>query len=174
MEINNLTKISTETLKTEYVTAEKCVFSKNKNGFLSAEIAGKKYDRVILTRSLPLSFPDEYIAISDVEKNELGIIQFVSDFSDEQQNLINEELSSRYFCPTVTELISVKEKFGHIYFDVKIGDFKKNFTVRDITKNIRYHGKGFDLIDVDGNRYCIEDFDAMPSRCRRKLEPYLY
>lgn len=174
MEINNMTTISPDTLKTEYVSPDECIFSKNNNGFLSAEIKSVKYNRVILTRALPLSQPDEYIAISDVEKKELGIIQNLSDFSSEQQALINGEISSRYFCPKVTEILSVKEKFGHIYFDVKIGTFKKNFTVRDITKNIRYHGKGFDLIDVDGNRYCFDEFDSMPSKYKRKLEPYLY
>ena len=35
--------ISPETLKTEYVSPEKCVFSFNPNGFLAAEIDGKEY-----------------------------------------------------------------------------------------------------------------------------------
>ncbi len=166
--------ISPETLRAEYVLPEKCVFSKNKNGFLAAEINGKEYGRVILTRTLPLNCPDDYICISDVEKNELGIIEHMSAFSAEQQALINEELEQRYYCPVISKIESIKEKMGHFYFDVLIGDVKKSFAVRDISKSIRQHGKAIDLIDVDGNRFRIIDFAAIPSKSRRKLEPYLY
>ena len=105
--------ISPETLKTEYVLPEKCVFSLNPNGFLAAEIDGKVYKRVILTRSLPLSLPDEYICISDIEKNEVGIIKTIADFSKEQQELINSELSQRYYCPIISKIESIKEKIGY-------------------------------------------------------------
>lgn len=166
--------ISPESLKTEYVSPENCVFSKNKNGFLAAAVKGKEYGRVILTRALPLAMPDDYICISDIEKNEIGIIEHVSAFSEEQQLLIAEELGQRYYCPVITKIESIKEKMGHFYFDVMIGDFKKSFAVRDISKSIRQHGDAIDLIDIDGNRFRITDFEAIPSKSRRKLEPYLY
>ncbi len=166
--------ISPETLKAEYVTPENCVFSKNKNAFLAATVNGKDYARVILTRALPLAMPDSYICISDIDKNEIGIIEHISDFSGEQQLLIKDELSQRYYCPVITKIESIKEKMGHFYFDVMIGDFKKSFAVKDISKSIRQHGDAIDLIDVDGNRFRIVDFDAIPSKSRRKLEPYLY
>ncbi len=166
--------ISPETLKTEYVLPEKCIFSLNPNGFLAAEIDGKEYKRVILTRSLPLTLPDEYICISDIEKNELGIIEKIADFSQEQQKLINSELSQRYYCPVIGKIESIKEKMGHFYFDVIIGGTKKSFAVKDITKSIRQHGDAIDVTDIDGNRYRITDFESIEAKSRRKLEPYLY
>ena len=171
---NEMNIISPETLRTEYVTPENCRFSRSENGFLSAVVKGTEHKRVTLTRALPLSMPDCYISISDVEKKEIGIIEKVSEFSEEQQALISEELERNYYCPVVTEVKSIKEKFGNFYFDVLIGEYKKSFTVKDLTKNVRYHGKGFDIIDVDGNRYCIEDFYGITSKSRKKLEPYLY
>ncbi len=174
MNTNNANTISPETLKTEYVSPESCVFSKNANGFLAADINGKEYKRIILTRSLPLNFPFDYICISDIEKNEIGIIEHASDFSKEQQELINYELDQRYYCPVITKIESIKEKMGNFYFDVMIGDFKKSFAVRDISKSIRQHGNAIDLIDIDGNRFRIMNFAEIPSKSRRKLEPYLY
>lgn len=174
MKINEANTISPETLRTEYVSPETCVFSKNANGFLAAAINGKNYKRVILTRTLPLTFPDDYICISDVDKNEVGIIEHTADFSEDQRKLINSELEQRYYCPVVTSIDSIKEKMGHFYFDVSIGDFKKSFTVRDISKSIRQHGDAIDLIDIDGNRFRIVDFASIPAKSRRKLEPYLY
>lgn len=166
--------ISPETLKTEYLGPDKCRFFSSAHGFLGAVINGNEYKRVILSRALPLSQPEKYICIADIDKKELGIIEDVSVFGQEQGDLIRKELSQRYFCPVITKIISVKEKFGNFYFDVMIGDFKKNFTVKNLNKNIRYHGEGFDLIDVDGNRYRIPDFKEISPSSRRKLDPYLY
>lgn len=169
-----LQTISPQTLKTEYVKPETCIFKTLPSGFLSAVIDSKEYKRVILTRALPMTLPDKYICISDIEKNEIGIIEDINDFDDEQRKLISNELSQRYFCPSITEIKSVTEKFGNFYFDVMIGDFKKNFTVKNLTKNVRYHGDGFDIIDVDGNRYRIDDYNAISKKSRRKIAPYLY
>ncbi len=166
--------ISPETLKTEYVSPESCVFSVAENGFLSAVINGTEYKRVILSRCLPLNFPDDYICITDVDKNEVGIIEHISSFSAEQQSFINKELSERYFCPVISSIESIKEKMGHFYFNVTIGERKKAFTVKDISKSIRQHGDAIDLTDIDGNRFRIIDFDSIPSKSRRILEPYLY
>ena len=166
--------ISPETLKTEYVSPAECVFFYVPGGFLGAKIKGEEHKRVILTRAMPLSMPGEYICITDVDKKELGIIESVSTFDDEQRKLIEAELDQRYFCPVITKIKSIREKFGNFYFDVLIGDYKKSFTVKDLSKSIRYHGKGFDLIDVDGNRYTVNDFEKTDSKSRRKLEPYLY
>lgn len=166
--------ISPETLRAEYVSPGKCVFSLNPNGFLAAEIDGKEFKRVILTRTLPLSLPDEYICISDIEKNEVGIIEKIADFSPEQQKLINSELSQRYYCPVIDKIETIKEKMGNFYFDVIIGGVKKSFAVKDITKSIRQHGNAIDVTDIDGNRYRIADFNSIEAKSRRKLEPYLY
>lgn len=171
MEQQNITP---DTLKTSYVSPETCVFSCSDNGFLEAEIDGLRYRRVILTRALPLTTPDRYVCISDVEKKELGIIEDIAAFSADQQKLIRDELDKRYFCPAISTIDGIREKMGQFYFDVHIGTKKKSFTVKDISKNIRMNGKEIDIIDVDANRYRILDFAAIPAKSRRKLEPYVY
>ena len=166
--------ISPETLAAEYVHPANCSFRTAENGFLSAVINGKEYKRVILTRALPLNFPDDYICVTDAEKNELGIIEHISEFPEEQRKAVNSELSQRYYCPVVDEIISVKDKMGNFYFDVKIGDFKKSFTVKDVSRSIRQVGNSVYLTDIDGNRFKIEDYEKIPPKSRRKIEPYLY
>lgn len=168
------TNITPESLRTQYVMPDACVFYRSDAGFLGARINGEAHDRVILKRALPFKDPDRYICITDVEKKELGIIETIKAFSEEQQELIADELRLRYFCPVITEILSIKEKMGHFYFDVKIGDVKKSFTVKDISKNIRAYGDNVDITDVDGNRFRITDFAAISAKSRRKLEPYIY
>ncbi len=170
----NSNTISPDTLAAEYVHPANCSFATAENGFLTATINGTVYKRVILTRSLPLCFPDDYICITDTERNEIGIIEHISEFPEEQQKAINNELSQRYYCPVVDEIISVKDKMGNFYFDVRIGDFKKSFTVKDIARSIRQIGNTVYITDVEGNRFRIEDYEKIPPKSRRKIEPYLY
>ena len=64
---------------------------------------------------------------------------------------------------------------GNFYFETVIDNNPKNFTVRDITKNLRFASENTLLIfDMDGNRYIIPDFDKIEEKSRRLLEPYLY
>ena len=166
--------ISPESLNTEYLHPGECVFYESDAGFIGAEIKGKKYDRILLKRALPFAAPDDYICVSDIERNELGIIEHASAFSEAQRSLINRELSLRYFTPVISDITSIKEKMGHFYFDVKIGTVPKSFTVKDLSKNVRMHDNNIDITDIDGNRYRIEDLSAIATRARRKLELYLY
>ena len=165
--------ITPQTLKTEYVKPDCCTFFAN-GDFLGMKLNGKEHKRVILTRAMPLKLPDNYICITDVDRKELGVIESVSDFPEEQQVLIKKELSQRYFCPSVTEITAIKEKMGHFYFDVMIGDYKRSFTIKDLSKNIRCAGDSVTLTDVDGNRFVIDDIKKINRKSRRKLEPYLY
>ncbi len=166
--------ISPETLKTSFINADSCCFSQTAGGFLKAVINEQAYGRVILSRALPISDPDRYICITDIDKKEIGIIENISDFSEEQQKLIRSELDMRYYCPTIRSIHGIKEKMGHFYFDVTIGDKKKSFTVKDISKSVRMNGKNVEITDIDANRYIITDFENIPAKSRRKLEPYIY
>lgn len=173
-EIITANSITPQTLKTEYVKPENCSFFGNGEYFIGMKLNGTEHKRVILTRAMPLKEPEKYICITDVNRNELGVIESVSDFPAEQQELIRKELSQRYFCPTVTEITAIKEKMGHFYFDVFIGDYERSFTIKDLSKNIRCAGNSVTLTDVDGNRFVIDDIGKINRKSRRKLEPYLY
>ena len=64
---------------------------------------------------------------------------------------------------------------GYFYFDVKIGEYKKVFAVKDITKSIKMLDDQCIIItDVDGNRYLIGNVWAIDAKSRRRIEPYLY
>lgn len=168
------TSITPESLTTEYLKPNECDFYAYNGCFLGIRLDGKEYRRVILTRALPLNAPDDYICITDVDRNELGIIEHISDFPEDQQTLIRRELSQRYFCPDITAITAIKEKMGHFYFDVKVGDYPMSFTIRDLSKNIRCTEGQVILTDVDGNRFLISDIGRIDKKSRRKLEPYLY
>lgn len=168
-------KMETIKLSLEFLNPEKCRFFKNKNGFLVLELDDENKGRIKLSRSYPFSKPTEYICISDLEDKEIGILRDIEELDTSSKELAKEELETRYFCPTITEIKSIKEKMGHFYFETKIGVKDKNFTVKNITRNVRFAGEDTLLIfDMDGNRYIMPEFSKTDVKSQRLLEPYLY
>lgn len=164
-----------EKLTLEYLNPDKCVFTRNEHGFITLCLDGKSLGRVKLTRAYPHKLPDDYIGVSDIEDNEIGMLKSLSELSADSRLCAENELSSRYFCPRIDEIKSIKEKMGSFYFDVKLGEREKSFTVKDISRNIRLTQNGSIMIfDVDGNRYEIPGYDKLKTKTKRLLEPYLY
>ncbi len=162
-------------LSIEFLDSEKCKFSFNQNGFLVLSANGEDKGRVKLIRSYPYSLTDEYICVHDIEDNEIGIVRDLKDLDKASQDAANKELQNRYYCPTVTSVKSIKERMGHFYFETVIDGKDKSFTVRDLTRNLRFANESTLLIfDVDGNRYVIPDHEKIEQKSRRLLEPYLY
>lgn len=162
-------------LSLEFLNPKECRFFKNDNGFLMLSLNGEDKGRVKLARSYPFSKPTEYICVMDLEDKEIGILKDISELDTVSEELALNELATRYFCPTITEIKSIKEKMGHFYFETKIGDKEKNFTVKNITRNIRFAGEDTLLIfDMDGNRFIMPEFSKTDIKSKRLLEPYLY
>lgn len=162
-------------LSLEFLNPDECRFFRNDNGFLLLSLNGENKGRVKLTRSYPFSKPTEYICVTDLEDKEIGILRDISSLDKVSEELASNELATRYFCPTITEIKSIKEKMGHFYFETKIGDKAKNFTVKNITRNIRFADEDTLLIfDMDGNRFIMPEFSKTDVKSKRILEPYLY
>ncbi len=167
--------MSNDKLNIEFLKPENCVFSFNNNGFLTMNLNGEAKGRVKLIRTYPYSLTDEYICIHDLDDNEIGIIRDLKELDKNSKECAEKELDNRYYCPTVTSVKSVKERMGHFYFQTVIDGKEKNFTVRDITRNMRFaSGDTLLIFDMDGNRYIIPEFEKIEAKSKRLLEPYLY
>ncbi len=162
-------------LKIEFLAPDSCSFSINNNGFLIMTLGGESKGRVKLIRSYPYSVKDEYICVHDLDDNEIGIIKDLKELDSASKESAEKELESRYYCPVVTSVKSVKERMGNFYFQTVIDGKEKNFTVSDITKNMRFASDDTVLIfDMDGNRYIIPEISKIEPKSKRILDPYLY
>ncbi len=167
--------MNNDKLTIEFLNPEKCKFSFNQNGFLVLTVDEGNKGRVKLIRSYPYTLTDEYICVHDIEDNEIGIVRDLKELDKASQDAANKELENRYYCPTVTAVKSIKERMGHFYFETVIDGKDKSFTVRNLTRNLRFANESTLLIfDVDGNRYVIPDHEKIEPKSRRLLEPYLY
>ncbi len=162
-------------LTLKFLNPAECSFAFNENGFICFTLKGESLGRVKLIRTYPYSLADEYICVHNLEDTEYGIIKALSELDKISYDACTKELESRYYCPTVTKIKSIKERMGHFYFETVIDGKDKSFTVRDITRNLRYASEDTLLIfDMDGNRYIIPQFSKTEDKSKRLLEPYLY
>lgn len=158
-----------------YLDPSECCFKKTEGGFLSLSIGEKEqYERVDLARAFPLSDSDSYISVRDSEGNEIGMLESLSRFSDSTRRLLEEELGRRYFTPVIEKIRSIEEEFGYSYWDVDTSAGQRRFTVRRGHNNlVQLGGRRVLVIDVDGNRFEIEDYTSIDSRYSRLIESLL-
>ncbi|MBR6637476.1 MAG: DUF1854 domain-containing protein, partial [Lachnospiraceae bacterium] len=81
---------SEDLLELRYLTKDNAVFERTKGGFVSLEYAGKKYDRVGVYRTFPITEPEEYISIreADEKAREIGMVEALSKLDKDQADML--------------------------------------------------------------------------------------
>ncbi len=165
----------TSKLTIEFLDPKSCSFCFNSNDFLIMTYKGEDKGRIKLVRAYPYTLTTQYICVLDSEDAEIGILKDLAELDSQSKDNCVRELERRYYCPTITEVKKIKERMGHFYFEAIIDGRVKKFTVKDITRSIRYSSENTLLIfDMEGNRYVIPNFDGIEEKSKRLLEPYLY
>ena len=156
------------------ITPENAHFSM-KGGFLYMQCPKDAEPvRVALHRNFPFTFLWEYISVLDTTNYELATIRNVDLFEGEEKDMIVRELERKYYSPAIQKICSIKERFGFSYWDVETTGGKLTFTLQDTFKSIVRAGENkLFLFDVDGNRFVIEDADALDRKSRKRIEIYL-
>ncbi len=150
-----------------------------KNGFLALVLTHdgdeRSYDRIFLHRAFPHELMFQYISVLDDERKEIGIIYDIADFDTDASELIRNEIEKKYYSPVITEIKSLKERYGFSYWKVTLDDGREmSFTMQDTYKNILHTGDdSIILVDVDGNRFTVRSTSALSAKSYRKLELYL-
>ena len=167
---------STEVKKIDGENASFCM----KNGFLSMtkkEENGeeKVYDRVFLHRAFPFELLWEYISVLDTDQIEAGIIFDLNSFDEDTKTLLKNELERKYYEPRIKSIVSLKERYGFSYWEVVCTDGRTvKFTMQDTFRNIIRVGETKAiLLDVDGNRFVIENIMELDRKSHKKIELYM-
>ena len=146
-----------------------------KNGFLfMACPKDAETRRVLLHRDFPFDHPWAYISVLSTDNMELAFLQDVNLFDGEEKEIIVRELERKYYTPSIKRILSVKDRFGFSYWDVETESGKVTFTLQDTFKSISRAGdRKLFFSDVDGNRFVIEDIEALDRKSHKKIELYL-
>jgi hypothetical protein len=127
-----------------------------------------------VTAIFPISNPARMISLRDEEGREIGVLDDIHGLDPESRKLIKKELEKSYFMPRITDIYSIGEKLHVLSWEVETDRGRRAFEVRHVRQNVRRTGpRRFIVKDVDGNRYEIRDWSALPIRARRIIERHL-
>jgi len=155
-------------------------FYVGEGGFVGLKQGEKDHPHVILRRIMPMQLPLEYISVADHENKEIGILKAVDDLPEAQRGIVITELDNRYYSPEVLEVISVQDKLGYVYMELRLknkkgAEYSKNCAVKDVSRNIRMTSPTSIIIfDVDGNRYIVPELSRLSKQSLRKMDAYLF
>lgn len=171
-----LKKESEELLEMRLLTSENAVFARTEGGFLSLKMGEKEYLRIGVYLTFPLTMPEEFISIREVDEKakEIGLIEQLSQLDSEQQEMIREQIRLRYFMPVITKVLDVKDEYGFAYWHVMTDFGVCRFTTQMSGDAVVALGESRLLVtDIDGNRYDIPDFYQMSAIERKKLDLFM-
>ena len=151
-------------------------------GFAGLKYKGEDYSHIVLRRIMPMQQPFHYISVANPndDNKEIGILKAVDDLPQAQREIVMTELDNRYYSPAVLEVLSIQDKLGYVYLELRLKnknniEYKKNCAVKDVSRNIRMLSDTSVIIfDVDGNRYIVEDVKNLSRQSMRKLDAYLF
>ena len=130
----------------------------------------KSYTGVKLRRAFPLEIGTDYIGFFDTEGKEIGILKTLDALDYDSKKEIEKELEKVYFQPQILAFNHLDEEFGVLRGEIETTRGPRSLEIRGYRTNVRILSeKRAIVVDVDGNRYLIEDWPSLPQRIREIL-----
>lgn len=156
-----------------FIEINQAKFETLSTGFLKLTLEEKVYEKVTLTRLLPYSYEEAYIAVTS-EQEEVGIIKSLEGMAKEQYSQVIDHLSYKYYMPEIKQVKNVREKMGFLYINLETTAGEKEVCIADFVSNIRLiKGKLLSITDVEGNKYCMHNIEALDKESRQRLDVFL-
>ncbi len=175
-QLSQMEKETEEMLRVRYLDDRNAVFERTGTGFLSLRVGEEFYPRVMVVRMFPFSDKDEFISIRTAEERskEIGIVEKMSQVSRETAEMLEEQLTLRYFTPVIEKIIKIKDEYGFAYWNVVTNHGACNFTIRMGGNSVIHLSDVRILImDIDENRFEIPDINDLTPAERKKLDLFL-
>ena len=180
----NLEQMEAETeqmLRLRYITKDNAVFSRTAGGFVSLDlnesIAPEHYDRIRVVRSFPFTDRNKYISIRTIDEKskEIGMIKDLEkDVTPETRKMLEEQMDIRYFTPVIKKINSIKDEYGHAYFDVETDQGPCKFVIyMNSSSVVNLSDVRLLISDLDGNRFEIPDYTKLSARELKMLDLFL-
>jgi hypothetical protein len=180
----NLEQMEAETeqmLRLRYINKDNAVFARTAGGFVSLDlnesIAPEHYDRIRVVRSFPFTDRNKYISIRTIDEKskEIGMIKDLStDVTPETRQMLEEQMDIRYFTPVIKKINSIKDEYGHAYFDVETDQGQCKFVIyMNSSSVVNLSDVRLLISDLDGNRFEIPDYTKLSARELKMLDLFL-
>ena len=149
------------------------------HGSVQVAVEDRLYAGILAVRCLPVTCPERFISLryadAEGEEHEVGIIRDLDIWPAEARRLVERSLARRYFIRRITGIDSIQMAFGLLNFRVATDRGPAEFTMRcGHSYTMDYGCTGKMLLDVDENRYVIEDIEALPRRQQVLFRRFIY
>jgi ATP-binding cassette subfamily B protein len=146
---------------------------------LEVVVGEEVYGGVFAVRALPATWRDRYISLryadADGQEHEVGLVRDLTEWPADVRALLEQALLRRYFIRRITAVEDIELKYGLLAFRVQTDHGPSQFTMRSSHSQAHDYGRaGKILIDVDDNRYLVEDVAALPRRQQALFLRYIY
>ena len=164
-----------DNLEIRRITKQNAVFFPTPGGFAGLEFEGRRYERVQVYRTFPLTSPDTFISVreADFKAREIGIIENINELDKKTRALLEVQLNRRYFTPKIERIIDIKTEYGYAYFDVVTDRGPCRFTIPMSGSVARLSETRLIITDIDQNRFEVPDLEKLTSRELRKLDLFI-
>jgi len=134
---------------------------------------GRRHVGVEPIRSFPLSDPQHWISICNVEGVEVLWIDDLEAVPVATRKLLLEELNRREFMPVIQRIKGVSSNTDPSRWEVETDRGATEFLLKSEDDVRRIGPRGAILVDSAGMRYIVPDTKRLDSASRRVLERYL-
>lgn len=163
-------------LQIKLLTPENAVFKATSGGFVTLTLEGEEKGMVNIIRTFPFTAANEFLSVrtADEKQTELGMIEKLEVFDGNTVKMLEGQLAIRYFMPKIIKLISIKEEYGHAYWQVVTDKGECSFTTPSGSAGSVIRKENRVIIrDSEQNRYEIPDLMKLTTKELKKLDLYL-
>jgi hypothetical protein len=169
-----------ESFEIVYLNPKAICFEYQGENLTFTDAQGEFYPRVTLRRCFPLSAKRTNIIVRVPESEtsqgyELGIIAELEELDPGSQEAVLRELQLHYFVPSILRILTIREEFGFLYWDVETDRGPKEFVMRDsIIGSVRQVSPiRWLVIDINQTRYEVRDINDLDEKSQELLRRYL-
>jgi len=146
---------------------------------LEVATGGDKYGGVFAVRALPATWPRQFLSLryadAGGQEHEVGLVRDLADWPGEVQALLERSLARRYLVRRLVAIDGIELEYGLLTFRVVTDQGQAQFTMRCSHAQAQDYGhSGKILIDVDDDRYLVEDVEELPRRQQVLFRRYIY
>ncbi len=144
-------------------------------GFIKLKLEdGSETGRLRLQRLFPITEGNSYIRMVSPDGKEYGIIKSLGELKPESRENALNALNHFYIIPVITEIISLYDAHGSLFWEVRTDKGVRKFVVANRYRDVSILPSGKMVIrDTDDNQYEITDYNKFPEKSRKLLEPWL-
>ncbi len=137
---------------------------------------GEVHTGIRVVPAFPISRPNRFVYLFDSEGKEIGLLTDHRRLDRESRELLLEQADQAYFMPRIIRIERIEERqgLGIARWEVETDRGWSSFEMVSRSESVWFVGRNRLVIrDADGNRYLIEDLNALDKRSRRLAELYL-